>query len=87
MEALDASFSMSNGNPKKHQMASTFTPAYLPLFRSGELHRRVQDSLAGLKECRVCPRDCAVNRLEDKTAACHTGRYAQVAKRAWNHQF
>ncbi len=36
-------------------------------------------ALAELERCRVCPRDCDVNRLEDETALCHTGRHARVA--------
>jgi putative pyruvate formate lyase activating enzyme len=35
--------------------------------------------VAGLAECRVCPRDCGVNRLENETAVCQSGRYAVVA--------
>jgi len=38
-------------------------PAYLALLRSGELERRVQQALAELADCRVCPRDCRVDRL------------------------
>ncbi|MFQ5747690.1 MAG: radical SAM protein [Gemmatimonadota bacterium] len=34
--------------------------------------------VASLEECRACPRDCAVNRLEDRWAACKTGRHAVV---------
>jgi putative pyruvate formate lyase activating enzyme len=56
-----------------------FEPAYLALYRSGELLRRAEAAIAGLEECRVCPRDCRVDRLADKTAACKTGRYAQVS--------
>jgi putative pyruvate formate lyase activating enzyme len=29
--------------------------------------------------CRACPRDCGVNRLEDRWSACKTGRYAVVS--------
>ncbi len=43
-----------------------------------ELQRRVGRALATLADCRACPRDCGVNRLEDKWAACKTGRYAVV---------
>jgi putative pyruvate formate lyase activating enzyme len=32
-----------------------------------------------LQQCRVCPRNCNVNRLADDTAACKTGRFAQVS--------
>ncbi len=56
-----------------------FEPAYLALHRSGELARRRDEAIASLASCRACPRDCAVDRLADKTAVCKTGRYAQVA--------
>ncbi len=56
-----------------------FAPAYLALYRRGELQKRVKRALAGLKECHVCPRLCGVDRLADKTAVCKSGRYARVA--------
>jgi putative pyruvate formate lyase activating enzyme len=56
-----------------------FEPAYMKLYRAGELQRRAEAALERLHECYVCPRDCGVNRMEDKTAACKTGRYAIVA--------
>jgi len=59
--------------------AENFEPAYLTLHRSGELLCRAEAALASLVECRVCPRDCRINRLEDETATCKTGRYAQVS--------
>lgn len=31
-----------------------------------------------LASCRVCPRNCEVNRLEDRWSACKTGRHAVV---------
>jgi putative pyruvate formate lyase activating enzyme len=66
--------------PEKYTLPATdFEPAYLALHRTGELLRRVEEAIAGLGECRVCPRDCGVDRLADKTAACKTGRYAQVS--------
>jgi putative pyruvate formate lyase activating enzyme len=55
-----------------------FRPAYLSL-GSAELHRRARQAVATLAECRACPRDCGVDRLEDKWAACKTGRYAIVS--------
>ena len=55
-----------------------FRPAYLSL-GSAELHRRAERAVTALAECRACPRDCGVNRLEDKWAACKTGRYALVS--------
>ncbi|MBZ5625024.1 MAG: radical SAM protein [Acidobacteriia bacterium] len=56
-----------------------FEPAYMTLYRSGELHRRAGEALERLARCLVCPRDCGVDRMAGKTAACHTGRYAQVS--------
>ncbi|MCS7171407.1 MAG: radical SAM protein, partial [Aquificaceae bacterium] len=32
-----------------------------------------------LRECKVCPHECGVNRIEDKKGFCKTGRYALVA--------
>ena len=55
-----------------------FEPAYLRLHRSGELKERANKAVKGLGSCYVCPRDCGVDRLADKTAACKTGRYARV---------
>ncbi len=57
---------------------SMFRPAYLNL-GPGELKERAERAIATLADCRACPRDCAVNRLEDKWAACKTGRYAAVS--------
>ena len=56
-----------------------FEPAYLSLHRAGLLRRRAEEAVERLRHCLVCPRDCGVDRLVDKTAACHTGRYAQVS--------
>jgi len=52
-------------------------PVYLDLLPS-EMESRVRAALRELEDCRACPRDCGVNRLEDKWAACKTGRHAVV---------
>lgn len=54
-------------------------PAYLELYESGELARRVEEAVASLASCRVCPRDCKVDRLANETRVCHTGRLARVS--------
>src|SRR5712691_7684679 len=54
-------------------------PAYLALHRSGELRARVRRALESLRSCRVCPRNCDVDRRTDEYAFCKTGRYAVVA--------
>ena len=53
-----------------------FQPAYLELWQSGELMRRVTLGLEKLADCVLCPRNCHVNRIENKTKVCRTGRYA-----------
>ncbi|HEV8657429.1 MAG TPA: radical SAM protein [Thermoanaerobaculia bacterium] len=55
-----------------------FQPAYLKL-DTHELQRRVDAALAELADCRVCPRNCGVNRLANETRTCHTGRHAIVS--------
>jgi putative pyruvate formate lyase activating enzyme len=56
-----------------------FQPAYLDLWQSGELERRVKLGLEKLADCVLCPRNCHVNRIENKTKVCRTGRYAIVS--------
>jgi putative pyruvate formate lyase activating enzyme len=53
-------------------------PAYLELDR-GVVRARAQRAIAELAECRACPRDCGVDRLDDRWSACKTGRYAVVS--------
>ena len=65
--------------PELFLSSQNFEPAYLRLYRTGELQRRARQAVETLASCRVCPRDCGVNRLADKTAACKTGRYARVS--------
>jgi len=58
---------------------SEFQPAYLRLYESGELARRVERGLAALSDCALCPRECHANRLADEFAVCKTGRHAVVS--------
>ncbi len=53
-------------------------PAYLGL-PLAELRRCAAVAVEGLASCTACPRNCRVNRLENKTAACRSGRYARIA--------
>ncbi len=61
--------------------STTFRPEFRPAYASldrRELQDRVARALDTLRDCRICPRDCGVDRLQDKWAACKTGRYAAV---------
>lgn len=53
--------------------------AYLTLYESGELERRISRLTAVLDECRLCPRQCRVNRTAGETGFCRTGKKAVVA--------
>jgi putative pyruvate formate lyase activating enzyme len=55
-----------------------FRPAYLSLGRAA-LRERTERAVALLADCRLCPRDCGVDRLADHWSACKTGRYAVVS--------
>ena len=47
-----------------------FIPSYISLLKTGELSRRVQVLQGFLKECRLCPRECRVNRLDGEIGYC-----------------
>ncbi len=59
--------------------SASWEPAYMKLFRSGELYRRSREGLRQLQNCKVCPRDCGIDRLADEVALCKTGRHAIVS--------
>ena len=56
-----------------------FEPAYMQMYRRGELGERVEQALQELEDCCACPRDCHVNRLQDEKRVCNTGRHAIVS--------
>src|SRR6266540_6679900 len=57
-----------------------YEPHCLELHRSGELEERAREGLELLgAPCRVCPRECSVDRLNDERGLCKIGRRATVA--------
>ena len=54
-------------------------PSYLELHRKGELLKKARNALRLLESCRLCPRECGVNRLKNETGYCKTGRTARIA--------
>lgn len=54
-------------------------PAYIQLYKEGQLGHRVQKAIRVLGECRLCPRQCEVDRLHGERGVCRTGRKAMVA--------
>jgi len=54
-------------------------PSYLRLLVSGELSRRVEAARDMLSPCRVCPRECGVDRLAGEVGYCRSGRLPEVS--------
>jgi len=53
--------------------------SYLRLYRAGVLKERIEAARELLKECRVCPRQCGVDRSAGETGVCRTGARAWVS--------
>ncbi len=53
--------------------------SYLKLYREGILEEKVREALKLLDECRICPRECSVNRNKRETGFCKTGRWSKIA--------
>ena len=56
-----------------------FVPAYVKTYELGQLTERMEAGRELLHSCKVCPRDCQVNRWENKTGVCKTGPWARVS--------
>jgi putative pyruvate formate lyase activating enzyme len=56
-----------------------FRPGYLDLYEKGILRARLEESRECMKSCRLCPRECRVNRQEDEKGFCRTGQNAVVS--------
>lgn len=48
-------------------------PAYLNLYKSNQLDKRIDELYAILQNCHLCPRECAVDRTKNKNGYCHSG--------------
>lgn len=58
------------GGSSSSSASHEFEPAYLKLHRTGELKKRAEELWASLEKCRLCPRQCGVNRLKGKSGFC-----------------
>ena len=45
----------------------------------GILQQRVEQAVEELRSCRLCPRDCEIDRFNNKIGVCKSGRHARVA--------
>jgi putative pyruvate formate lyase activating enzyme len=55
------------------------TPGYLLLHSQGVLEARAKAAVARLRQCRLCPRNCRVDRGQGGLGFCGSGRLARVA--------
>jgi putative pyruvate formate lyase activating enzyme len=58
---------------------SGFEPAYLRLHRTGELKRRGQKLWDIMESCRLCPRQCRVNRLKGEEGFCRSSSQLEIS--------
>ena len=66
-------------------MTGMLEPGYVALYRSGELERRARVLRSRLASCRICPRECGVNRLEGESGFCHSGHRPIVSSVGAHH--
>lgn len=55
-----------------------WTPAYIKLENEGLFEKRIEEALAIMEECTLCPRACRVNRLNGEQGFCQTGDKAVI---------
>ena len=58
------------------------SPSYVHLHERGILETRIRESLDILKNCRLCPRQCGIDRIAGNRGFCRTGRKVRVASAA-----
>lgn len=56
-----------------------YRPGYIALHRSGELRKRGEVLWEMMRECRLCPRECGINRLEGEAGFCKATAMLKVA--------
>jgi putative pyruvate formate lyase activating enzyme len=56
-----------------------FEPGYLRLYRTGELKKRGQELWNIMKSCKLCPRMCGVNKLEDNKGFCQSSSQLEIS--------
>lgn len=55
-------------------LVGDYEPRACRTYREGNMENKVKLALKELEHCVACPRNCKVNRIENKKGACNTGR-------------
>ncbi len=69
----------STGRKTSLPMAPGFEPRYLKLHREGILRQRGHQLWDIMGECRLCPRECGVNRLKGEQGFCQASARLEIA--------
>lgn len=56
-----------------------FLPAYIQLYETGELEKRVSAGYEMLRECKLCARECGVDRLQGEKGHCKSGERVMIS--------
>lgn len=64
---------------RKMKTGKDFEPAYLSLHRTGELKKRGEELWDIMESCRLCPRECGINRLEGNEGFCHASSQLEIS--------
>jgi putative pyruvate formate lyase activating enzyme len=68
-----------DGGGRFSMLRKDFVPVYLQAFEDGILQQRAEQAIESLRLCKVCPRDCEIDRFNNKVGVCKSGRLARVA--------
>ena len=60
-------------------ITENYEPLHQQTYRNKELGKKTLEAQEALKNCKLCPRDCGVDRTLDKKGACNVGRKAIVS--------
>lgn len=69
-EAESSNNKSETGVEKLGATGSDFEPAYLKLYKTGELKKRSEKLWALMESCQLCPRKCGDNRLKGMSGFC-----------------
>jgi putative pyruvate formate lyase activating enzyme len=67
------------GLEKRFKTMSALKPAYIETFKNGLLRKKIETADKILSFCKLCPRECGVDRLTGETGLCNTGEKAFVS--------
>ncbi len=60
-------------------MNTSFEPGYLKLHKTGELKKKGEELWEIMRSCRLCPRECGVNRIEGNKGFCQASAQLEIA--------